>query len=416
MAEFSTAQLSHQLIVEEELEESHPNQQLLHTQTLDCCTSSANPFANISWNSFESFCPQVSLDRQSYDSNWYSDSDSDSMSCFVTDLFENRSSESFHHCSDASLNAFPRSAYAFRQGNGSNYAEESELGFDAELDKLDAVSEVGEHSRSGGFGSRTDGLRVVVFDSESDSELDSVIEFDSGENDDNRISGFDDSDIRLCWDSIGLEDQRTIDNFFENFEWEEVDGRVNESESFGVVIDEVDLSVASGFSNGEEPDEDAMRYLEWEILLAVNNLERETNWGSDANEDSFFTVQDGYIYTADDTLLGQLVENESAIKGSPPAAKTVVENLPLVELTMEDLQKKIVSCAICKDEVLLEEKVMRLPCFHYYHGDCILPWLSIRNTCPVCRFELPTYDPDYERRKNQRAGNDLSGFVGQIQF
>ncbi|CAL9076827.1 unnamed protein product [Musa acuminata var. zebrina] len=31
---------------------------------------------------------------------------------------------------------------------------------------------------------------------------------------------------------------------------------------------------------------------------------------------------------------------------------------------------------------------------HIYHAGCILPWLGIRNTCPVCRHELPTQDDD----------------------
>lgn len=353
-------------------------------------------------------------------SSSHSDSDSDSVSCFVTDLFESRSR--LCSCDDTDINPFSGAVCDLHRteqvlGLG--------LGFGVEVH---APSQNDDGNRDSVFNfDGSDGLRVVGFGSDSDSS--------SEEGGDRVGGGFDDFDVRLCWDSLCLEDQRTLN---ESFEWEEVEERVSEREDLGLVVDEVEIeggddgnSVASGFTNAAEEEEEeedageeALRYLEWEILLAVNNSERNVNnagglehEGSVGGAD-LVTIQDGYVYAAEyDVLFGQFLENENALKGSPPAAKSVVESLPLVELSKEELEGKSVACAICKDEILLEEKVRRLPCSHCYHGDCILPWLSIRNTCPVCRFELPTDDPDYEQRKVHRAAHGLLELAAaQMQF
>ncbi|KAJ8754032.1 hypothetical protein K2173_001930 [Erythroxylum novogranatense] len=81
-------------------------------------------------------------------------------------------------------------------------------------------------------------------------------------------------------------------------------------------------------------------------------------------------------------LLDQLAQLEINGVGrleSPPASKAAVESMPVI---------KIQSCHVSMDSHCAVSREM--PCKHIYHSDCILPWLSIRNSCPVCRHELPT--------------------------
>ncbi|TVU08229.1 hypothetical protein EJB05_41626, partial [Eragrostis curvula] len=90
---------------------------------------------------------------------------------------------------------------------------------------------------------------------------------------------------------------------------------------------------------------------------------------------------------------------DAAVGGAPPAARAAVERLQVVAVGGEEAAQ---GCAVCKDGIAQGELATRLPCAHFYHGACIGPWLAIRNSCPVCRYELPTDDPEYERRRAKR--------------
>ena len=148
----------------------------------------------------------------------------------------------------------------------------------------------------------------------------------------------------------------------------------------------------------EEEAESEASILEWQVLLNSNNLEGP-------NSEPYFGDSEDFVYTAEyEMMFGQF--NDNAFNGKPPASASIVRSLPSVVVTEADVANDnnvVVVCAVCKDEFGVGEGVKVLPCSHRYHGECIVPWLGIRNTCPVCRYEFPTDDADYERRKAQRS-------------
>ncbi|CAJ1968420.1 unnamed protein product [Sphenostylis stenocarpa] len=69
------------------------------------------------------------------------------------------------------------------------------------------------------------------------------------------------------------------------------------------------------------------------------------------------------------------------------ASAAAVVALPSVEVRAGGRE-----CVICREEMRIGRDVCELPCQHLFHWMCILPWLGKRNTCPCCRFRLPSDD------------------------
>lgn len=244
------------------------------------------------------------------------------------------------------------------------------------------------------------GVRVTDlgsdFDEAGETEIvevedDSGLEMDAGCDDE--------SGIHLCWDAFRLEDDNipvnpnADGNINEDFEWEEVhEEREVLSMFFEADVDDDDASVLPGIPPGGEQFQEIQEAFEWQVLSNVHNFEPTSDLGDD-----------DYNYTEYDMFFGQFGDTDVSSLGRPPASKSVVSNLSTVAVTQEDVENNNTLCAVCKDEVGVGEMATLLPCSHRYHGDCIVAWLGIRNTCPVCRHELPTDDVDYELRKTERV-------------
>ncbi|XP_057968960.1 E3 ubiquitin-protein ligase RING1-like isoform X2 [Malania oleifera] len=123
---------------------------------------------------------------------------------------------------------------------------------------------------------------------------------------------------------------------------------------------------------------------------------------------------DYFIGPGLEQLIQQLAENDPNRYGTPPASKSAVEALPEIKITEELLSSDSSQCAVCKDTFELGAEAKQMPCKHIYHPDCILPWLGMHNSCPVCRYELPTEDPDYEHGTRETRVTPNSTAVGGL--
>ncbi|KAL5545024.1 hypothetical protein UlMin_008808 [Ulmus minor] len=77
-----------------------------------------------------------------------------------------------------------------------------------------------------------------------------------------------------------------------------------------------------------------------------------------------------------------------------PATKSSIEELE--EVKIESSDTITTDCRICLEDFLStlncdgqEQKVVRLPCTHLFHKDCIVQWLETSHFCPLCRFAMP---------------------------
>jgi hypothetical protein len=51
------------------------------------------------------------------------------------------------------------------------------------------------------------------------------------------------------------------------------------------------------------------------------------------------------------------------------------------------------SCPVCNEDFTIGNNVLRLPCSHIFHDLCVMPWLEMKQNCPICRAELSDIPP-----------------------
>jgi len=97
-------------------------------------------------------------------------------------------------------------------------------------------------------------------------------------------------------------------------------------------------------------------------------------------------------------LFSPLIANPKAVK-SPPTHPDTFEKLPRIILSESHVELMKTECSVCKCDFEMSEETIQLPCEHLFHSDCISQWLNQASTCPVCRLQLLSNDPKYNRRQ-----------------
>lgn len=102
-----------------------------------------------------------------------------------------------------------------------------------------------------------------------------------------------------------------------------------------------------------------------------------------------YTNPQDYIWgqSSFDAVVTHVLNQLDGTAGPPPLPKKQIDKIPTTAVTQSEVDSKM-QCSVCWEVFKLSEPVKQLPCQHLYHAPCILPWLELHGTCPICRQNL----------------------------
>ncbi|GAA0147150.1 hypothetical protein LIER_19546 [Lithospermum erythrorhizon] len=109
-----------------------------------------------------------------------------------------------------------------------------------------------------------------------------------------------------------------------------------------------------------------------------------------------FATRDNFLVNR--PYLQRLIHHLSNVEYDPPtitpglarASKNAIASLIMIVVNGDLVE----NCPICKDQFGVGIVANELPCGHLFHNECIVPWLEINNTCPLCRFRLESEEEE----------------------
>lgn len=121
-----------------------------------------------------------------------------------------------------------------------------------------------------------------------------------------------------------------------------------------------------------------------EAIILQGTFGPDNSQEESGNTSSGVSLGDYFLGPGLDSLLQRLAESDLNRSGTPPAKKEAVAALPTVNV------HEVLGCSVCLEDFEMGAEAKEMPCQHKFHSHCILPWLELHSSCPICRFQLPT--------------------------
>ncbi|XP_059642456.1 E3 ubiquitin-protein ligase AIP2 [Cornus florida] len=156
------------------------------------------------------------------------------------------------------------------------------------------------------------------------------------------------------------------------------------------------------------------------LTTAATLFTAQSSQGQDGNSNTSESATNLLQVLIDslDSDVPLILEDGHVAPRAPPASKKVVANLPVVTITEEIFAKlgPDAECSICKENLVVSDKMQELPCQHTFHPPCLKPWLDEHNSCPICRHELLTDDHAYEswKEREKEAEEEKRGAANAV--
>ncbi|EXC26030.1 E3 ubiquitin-protein ligase RING1 [Morus notabilis] len=144
------------------------------------------------------------------------------------------------------------------------------------------------------------------------------------------------------------------------------------------------------------------RSMKCEITADVFDIVQRHNFSASLLPIHVRVFPAGTTRSEESTLERALRESAEEFQTPIPTTKSSIQALEVVKnddadhennVSGADEASKWCNCTICLEELSLDwndnQTVLRMPCSHLYHRDCIVQWLEISHLCPLCRYAVP---------------------------